>query len=181
MDKEKLYYEEIVCDIQEIRHEDLFIVTRKQAVVWSRHLCIYYMREYLNYSFQACASRYGKDHATAIHSFNVVKTMKEVDTEFKKIYNEFISRCRKGRRKLDNELTFSKITNGGERGNHVVFINNVIKTLTKLQVSLYNFIDYEEDVAEVLERIDFSSHGITELRKFFDYDNQGTVDTEDNG
>lgn len=178
MNKEKLYFEEIACNINGCDWEQLFTKTRFQHVVYARYFCIYYMREVLKYSFNACGARYGKDHATAIHAYNVASTLKEIDRKFKPKFKKFMEEAKKGKAYLEHELTFDKVLGGDARGNHVTFIHNVLKAFTRLEISLYNFIDYEEDYAEILDRINIIEHGLNELKTFFSYDNKGVVDTE---
>lgn len=69
--------------------------TRKKEVIEVRNLIIYFLREYCNTSFVEIGRFFGKDHTTAIHSYQKVRSNKEyinyIEKEFSTLITELES------------------------------------------------------------------------------------------
>lgn len=69
---------ESVCEFYEVSEKDLLGKSRKKEIVKPRQVCMYLLRTELKQSFPSIGRRFaGKDHTTAIHSFNKIK--KEIE------------------------------------------------------------------------------------------------------
>ncbi len=80
---------EVVCQYYNISNKDLLGEKRKKELVLPRQVAIFLMREELNTSYPTIGEELGgRDHTTAIHSYNKINKEKE---ENEKLNQEIIS------------------------------------------------------------------------------------------
>lgn len=80
---------EVVCQYYNVSNKDLLGAKRKKELVLPRQVAIFLMREELNTSYPSIGEELGgRDHTTAIHSYNKINKEKE---ENDKLNQEIIS------------------------------------------------------------------------------------------
>jgi len=82
---------DFICYKNGITRFDLMSKSRKRKVVDAKHLCSYFLYNKLSSkpNLQTVAEMVGlTSHCTVIHSLSKVKQLIEVDTNFKKKYDE---------------------------------------------------------------------------------------------
>ncbi len=60
------------CSIRNTSLEDLKKVSRKQEIVYNRHLVMYLLKNKTKLNLREIGELFGKDHATVIHSCNKI-------------------------------------------------------------------------------------------------------------
>lgn len=70
-----------ICNEFDITLEDLRSNSRKTIIKLVRQVLISYRRQELKYSFFISASRYHRDHSTAIHSVQFIKKLRSSDAK----------------------------------------------------------------------------------------------------
>ena len=66
--------------------------SQKRECVLARQVCIYIDLEYGDKSLSKSASRFNKDHSTAVHSRTVINNLLDTDKEFKQKLNQIINK-----------------------------------------------------------------------------------------
>lgn len=62
-----------VCEVYDLKEDELFSSTRKQEIVKPRQIIMYLLREELKESFPSIGRRFkGKDHTTVIHAHSKI-------------------------------------------------------------------------------------------------------------
>ena len=73
-----------VCEFYHLKEEVIISKSRKQEIVRARQIAIYLASQYTNETtVQIGRAIGGKNHATVLHSINLVKTMMETDIKFR--------------------------------------------------------------------------------------------------
>ena len=96
-------FEKAVCKIFETTIREIRAENRKEEVVITRQLCMWYMRGNTLFSLAKIGRRYKKDHATVLHA---IKTINEIiETKNKRFYpriEQFINQMTYEKRKTIN-------------------------------------------------------------------------------
>lgn len=75
---------EKVCEYFGVKQEDIFTTSRKQAIVQVRQIAMFLAQKYTNLSSARIGSLIGKrNHATVLHSCNIVEGRMKVDKAYK--------------------------------------------------------------------------------------------------
>jgi chromosomal replication initiation ATPase DnaA len=75
--------ERVVCSEFKISIKDLHSKSRKRQIVLSRHVVIWHDIRKKGKTQEDAASRFGQDHATALHARDAIDTLIEIDKDFK--------------------------------------------------------------------------------------------------
>ncbi len=73
----------IVADFMELSTKELKSSSRRQYLVDGRSICMYFLREFKNMSFQQIGDIFKRDHATAIHCYRRCLDLMETDKDFR--------------------------------------------------------------------------------------------------
>ncbi len=85
-----------VCNYFNVKQDDIFTKSRKQAIVQVRQIAMYLAQKYTNLSSARIGALIGKrNHATVLHSCNIVEDRIHVDKTFKAKVDEIESSLKK--------------------------------------------------------------------------------------
>jgi len=88
----------IICEGEKIRFSDLLGENRKSEIVFTRQLIMYFARQMRIGSLTFIGEKFGKDHATVLHSIKTIENYIEVDKEkgnLIKCYSDKINRVQR--------------------------------------------------------------------------------------
>jgi hypothetical protein len=87
----------VICEGEKISFESLLGENRKEEIVYARQLIMYFAKEKKTGSLAFIGSKFGKDHATVLHSVKSIKNYIDTDKDkcFRiKEYEKKIEKCK---------------------------------------------------------------------------------------
>ena len=76
-----------VCLTCDVTPAQILSTSREGDIKDARHMLVYILRAHYGLRYSEIGRRLGRDHSTAINSFNVCRDYLEYNREFKKVYN----------------------------------------------------------------------------------------------
>jgi chromosomal replication initiation ATPase DnaA len=76
-----------VCIACDVTPAQILSTSREGDIKDARHMLVYILRAHYGLRYSEIGRRLGRDHSTAINSFNVCRDYLEYNREFKKVYN----------------------------------------------------------------------------------------------
>lgn len=64
-----------VCKSQLLKTEEIQTKSRKRELVYTRNLCMYFMREKMNLSLKLIGKKFDRDHTTVIHAIDAINDL----------------------------------------------------------------------------------------------------------
>lgn len=80
----------VCCQMYDVTPDQIIAQTRKQNIVFARHLYTYLCRHHLGMTFNSIGNTLHRDHSTIMHGINVYGNSINYDKPTKKIYDKSV-------------------------------------------------------------------------------------------